>query len=56
MSPKATLERGYAVLFNGDATVSSTDSTSVGSTIWAHLADGQLELDVTGIHPQENHG
>ncbi len=56
MSPKATLERGYAVLFDGDVTVSSTGTTSIGTTIRAHLADGQLELDVTGIHPQENHG
>ena len=56
MSPKATLERGYAVLFDGDVTVSSTGATSIGTTIRAHLADGQLELDVTGIHPQENHG
>ncbi len=56
MSPRATLERGYAVLFDGDATVSSTGATAIGSTIRAHLADGQLELDVTGIHPQESHG
>lgn len=56
MSPKATLERGYAVLFDGDATVSSVSATAEGTTIRAHLADGQLELAVTGIHPQENHG
>lgn len=56
MSPKATLERGYAVLFDGTTTVSSIRATSVGTTIRAHLADGQLALDVTGIHPQENHG
>lgn len=55
MSPKATLERGYAVLFDGDATVSSIGATTEGTTIRAHLADGQLELAVTGIHPQENH-
>ena len=56
MSPKATLERGYAVLFDGDATVSSVHDTTPGSTIRAHLADGQLELAVTTIHEQENHG
>ncbi|MGO1488587.1 MAG: exodeoxyribonuclease VII large subunit [Arachnia sp.] len=56
MSPKATLERGYAVLFDGDDTVSSIDATTVGASLRAHLADGQLALDVTGIHPQENHG
>lgn len=56
MSPKATLERGYAVLFAGDATVSSVSDTSVGASIRAHLADGQLDLDVTGIHEQEQHG
>ncbi len=54
MSPKATLERGYAVLFDGDVTVSSTTSTAVGTRIRAHLADGQLALDVAGIHPQES--
>ncbi len=53
MSPKATLERGYAVLFDGDATVSSVHDTSPGATIRAHLADGQLDLSVTAIHEQE---
>lgn len=53
MSPKATLERGYAVLFDGDATVSSVRETTPGTTIRAHLADGRLELSVTGIHEQE---
>ncbi|MGV8846123.1 exodeoxyribonuclease VII large subunit [Tessaracoccus sp.] len=56
MSPKATLERGYAVLFDGEATVSSVHDTTTGSTIRAHLADGQLVLGVTTIHEQENHG
>ncbi len=53
MSPKATLERGYAVLFDGDATVSSVHDTSPGTRIRAHLADGQLDLSVTDIHEQE---
>ncbi|MDO5736665.1 MAG: exodeoxyribonuclease VII large subunit [Propionibacteriaceae bacterium] len=55
MSPKATLERGYAVLFDGDATVSSVRDTSPGVLIRAHLADGQLDLAVNAIHHQENH-
>ncbi len=53
MSPKATLERGYAVLFDGEATVSSVRDTAPGAHIRAHLADGQLDLSVTGIHEQE---
>ncbi|RMB62218.1 exodeoxyribonuclease VII large subunit [Tessaracoccus antarcticus] len=56
MSPKATLERGYAVLFDGDSTISSIHDTSPGTAIRAHLADGQLDLQVTGTHEQENHG
>lgn len=53
MSPKATLERGYAVLFDGDVTVSSVRSPTPGTHLRAHLADGQLDLSVTGIHEQE---
>lgn len=56
MSPKATLERGYAVLFTGATTVSRTSDTSVGASLSAHLADGQLALNVTAVHPQEKHG
>lgn len=56
MSPKATLERGYAVLFDGDATIASVHDTSTGARIRAHMADGHLDLQVTGTHELENHG
>ncbi|MEO7587516.1 MAG: exodeoxyribonuclease VII large subunit [Arachnia sp.] len=56
MSPKATLERGYAVLFDGNSTISSIHDTSPGAGIRAHLADGQLDLQVIDTHEQEQHG
>ncbi|HHT12615.1 MAG TPA: exodeoxyribonuclease VII large subunit [Propionibacterium sp.] len=50
LSPKRTLERGYAVLVDDDhASVSSVADTTVGARIHAYLADGQLDLDVAGI-------
>lgn len=50
-SPKATLERGYAVLVDEEqASVSSVDDVDPGQRIRAWVADGQLELDVIGIH------
>ena len=50
-SPKATLERGYAVLVDQDQTsVSSVADVDAGQRIRAWLADGQLELDVLDIH------
>ncbi len=53
-SPKATLERGYAVLVDEDqASVSSVVDVEAGQRIRAWLADGQLELDVHGVHPAQ---
>lgn len=50
MSPKATLERGYAVLVDAQqGSVSSVTDTAAGARITAYLADGQLELDVTDV-------
>lgn len=57
MSPKATLERGYAVLVDaGHASVSSVCDTKPGARITAYLSDGQLGLDVAEILEQESHG
>ncbi len=47
LSPKRTLERGYAVLVDDDhGSVSSVADTGPGARIHAYLADGQLDLDV----------
>lgn len=57
MSPKATIERGYAVLVGADqSSVSSVDDTAPAARITAYLADGQLELDVAGVTRKETHG
>ncbi|GAB3817230.1 exodeoxyribonuclease VII large subunit [Tessaracoccus terricola] len=57
MSPKATLERGYAVLVDDDGlSVSSVADAHPGTRINAYLADGQLALDVAGVTEQENDG
>lgn len=58
LSPKRTLERGYAVLVDdAHASVSATRDTTVGSRVHAYLADGQLALDVVEITQKEaTHG
>lgn len=51
MSPKATLERGYSILVDGDgATVTSVDRVGDGDDLTAHLARGRLDVTVTGRH------
>ncbi|OYN87960.1 exodeoxyribonuclease VII large subunit [Parenemella sanctibonifatiensis] len=51
MSPKATLERGYAILADADrASVTSVDDVEVGAPLSAYLADGVLDLEVLGHH------
>lgn len=47
VSPLATLERGYAILFDADGRVlrSSADATA-GDAVTARLADGELSLHV----------
>ena len=49
VSPLATLERGYAILFDSEGHVlrSSADVTH-GDTVKARLADGELNLQVLG--------
>jgi exodeoxyribonuclease VII large subunit len=52
MSPKATLERGYAVLVSADGhAVTSVQNVSVGDQLTARLLDGQAVASVTGIVP-----
>ncbi|AQP47929.1 exodeoxyribonuclease VII large subunit [Tessaracoccus aquimaris] len=57
LSPKRTLERGYAVLVGPDhESVSSVADASAGERIHAYLADGELTLDVVEAHQKEQHG
>ena len=50
MSPKATLERGYAILVADDGRgVTSIAGVQQGDDVAAYLADGQLHLSVTGV-------
>ena len=60
MSPKATLERGYAIMVGGDGTtVTSIDDVAERDRLTAHLAHGSLTVTVTDLHPDhetaENH-
>ena len=57
MSPKKTLERGYAVLISDENTsVSSVVDTAAGSRIHAYLSDGELSLDVVDITERNRDG
>lgn len=57
LSPKRTLERGYAVLVTGaHESVSSVSDTAPGQRVHAYLADGELTLDVVEANPKESHG
>ncbi len=47
VSPLATLDRGYAILFDaGGNVVRSVGATRVGDTLKARLADGELQVQV----------
>ena len=50
MSPKATLERGYAILVDGEGgSIASIADADLDDDLMAYLADGKLTLSVTGI-------
>ena len=54
MSPKATLERGYAILVDADRhALTSVVDAAVGDEVHAYVADGQLTLTVRSVHPHE---
>ena len=58
MSPKATLDRGYAILVDGAGdTVASVHDVDEGDDLLAHLADGRLVLEVRGAEfdDHDNH-
>ena len=51
MSPKATLERGYAILVDGEGgSIASIADADLDDDLMAYLADGKLTLSVTGIN------
>ena len=54
LSPAATLQRGSALLVDGDRPVSSVADAPVGGTLTAHLADGELTLTTQASHPKES--
>ena len=50
MSPKATLERGYAILVGPDGhALGSVDEVDPGDDLLAHLLDGQLVVEVREV-------
>ena len=54
LSPRATLQRGYAILTDADgAGVERVAATTRGATLTARLADGRLTLTVNDLEPQE---
>ncbi len=53
MSPKATLERGYAILVDGGGdSVTSVAEVDDGDDLLAYLADGTLTLEVRDTSPR----
>lgn len=53
LSPKQTLERGYAILTDGEQTFTSVTQLDVGDDLLAYLADGELVLEVSGRPGQD---
>lgn len=57
MSPKSTLERGYAILVDGDgAGITSVSDVEEGDHIMAYVADGTLTLEVGDIEAAARSG
>ena len=54
MSPKATLERGYAILVDGAGhTVTSVTQVAEDDEVLAHLGDGKLVLSVRRVEARQ---
>ena len=52
MSPKATLERGYAIVVGPEGhALTSVADTDPGDDLLAYLADGQLAVEVRDVRP-----
>ena len=53
MSPKKTLERGYAILTDGTDTITSVHDVDEGDDLLAYVSDGQIILEVRQTQPSE---
>ena len=54
LSPRATLQRGYAILADADGrTVDRVASARPGQELSARLADGRLDLTVIELHQEQ---
>ena len=54
LSPKATLDRGYAILADGDGgSVTSVADTEPGDQLFVHLRDGRLLVEVDDVEPNQ---
>jgi exodeoxyribonuclease VII large subunit len=54
MSPKATLERGYAIVVDAEGhAVDSAGEVEPGQPLLAYLHDGQLKVDVREVVVRE---
>lgn len=53
LSPQSTLARGYSILVTADRTaISSVAQTQPDAAVHALVADGELDLTVSAIHPR----
>lgn len=54
LSPKATLDRGYAILVDGEgASITSVTQTKPGDQLFVHLHDGRLLVEVDDLAPKQ---
>lgn len=54
LSPRATLQRGYAILADADGhTVDRVAAAKPGQGLSARLADGRLDVTVTDLHQEQ---
>ncbi len=54
LSPKATLDRGYAILVDGEgASITSVTQTEPGDQLFVHVHDGRLLVEVDDLAPKQ---
>ncbi|MGB7963086.1 MAG: exodeoxyribonuclease VII large subunit, partial [Propionicimonas sp.] len=53
MSPRATLQRGYAIVSRGHETVGVIADVTRGDSVNVQLIDGRLTAAITAVEPQE---
>ncbi|MCW5951279.1 MAG: exodeoxyribonuclease VII large subunit [Propionibacteriaceae bacterium] len=49
MSPRATLQRGYAIVSRGDETIASITQTAPGEALTVQFVDGRIGVDVVEV-------